>query len=116
MIELQEFKDYLLFIRDCRVKEEAFMEALENLSPENHCDCYLYSRCEEKIISLLKEIFNDRNNEIDYFIYDLNGLENKSLVVEDKMKCPTYGLKDGGECMLYYSADTLYEYLTRYQK
>lgn len=116
MISLDEFKDYLLFIREHRVKEEALMEALEALCPENHCDCFLYSQYEEKIINLLKEILNDRNNEIDYFVYDLNGLENKSLVVEDKMKCPTYELKDGGECMLYYSADTLYEYLTRYQK
>lgn len=116
MISLDGFKDYLLFIREERLKQETFVEALETLSPGNCCHCYMFDGYEDAVLQLLASHFTakDALDCIYNFVYDLNGLDNKSLVVEDKMKCPTYEIDGGGECMLYYSADTLYEYLTRY--
>lgn len=118
MISLDEFKEYLLFIREERIKQDTFCSALETLSPGNYCNCFIFEGYENAVLQLLASHFVDgKSTALDCiynFVYDLNGLENKSLVVEDKMKCPTYEIEGGGECMLYYSADTLYEYLTRY--
>lgn len=110
MLSLKEFKEYLTFIKEQRSKEDTFIKALEILSSDSSCDCFLYSSYEEKIISLLENIFNDKNCDISFFIYDLNGLDNKSFIIKDKSKCPTD--MEGNIC--YYSADTLYEYLTKY--
>lgn len=118
MISLEEFKEYLLFVREQRLKQATFIEALETLSPGNYCNCFMFDGYENAVLQLLASHFpKGKENALDCiynFVYDLNGLDNKSLIVEDKMKCPTCETKDNGERILYYSADTLYEYLTRY--
>lgn len=118
MISLDEFKEYLLFIREERNKQDVFCSALETLSPGNYCNCFMFDGYENAMLQLLASHFPcGKENALDCiynFVYDLRGLDNRSLIVEDQMKCPTYITKDNGECMLYYSADTLYEYLMRY--
>lgn len=103
MLSKEEFIKTLEFIKDTRVKENKFVETLELLSPNTYCDCYLYGEYEDKLINVLESMFEDSCNDISYFIYDCNGLDNKYF---DVKRCP----KEKGK-YLYKSIETLYDYL-----
>lgn len=101
MISKEEFIDYINFIKERREKEEKFINALENLSEDTYCDCYLYNEYEDKLVKLLEITLEDFSHEISYFLYDCNYL-NKF----DKKRCPKINNK-----YLYTSVETLYDYL-----
>ena len=117
MLELAEFKDYLSYIREARLRQDKFNEVLDELSPGYVNHCFMYDEYEMRVVTLLAKTFNDKKETLDAllnFVYDLNGLENRSLVIEDTSKCPYEEDEYGCEHLLYFSADTLYEYITRY--
>ena len=59
------------------------------------------SEYEAKMLELLGELLHDKNDDISYFLYDLDAVNEKDLIVpQDK-------------CELYNSPDTLYDYLIK---
>lgn len=101
MISKEQFKKYLMFIKQQQEKEEKFVEALEELSPGTYCDCYIYDEYETMMVAMLRDFFNDKEDDISYFIYEAEGLK------EEDINGPTD--KDGN--MLYHDIDSLYKYL-----
>ena len=74
----EEFIDCLYFIYSQEVKQEHFVQALENLCQGNYCDCWLYNDYAEKYIELLRKLMNDTNDDIGFFLYDMERGKSKS--------------------------------------
>ena len=105
MLTKKEFKEYLQFIVDRRKKEDNFVDALNQLSKDTYCDCFLYNEYEDKLINLLEIALDDSAYEISYFLYDLDAINN-NLEIKNR-----YGLPEIDGKVLYDSVDTLYDYL-----
>ena len=70
LLTKQEFIDCLNFIYKQEEKQEQFVKALENLCPGNYCDCWLFNDYAEKYIELLQKLMNDKNHDIEFFLYE----------------------------------------------
>lgn len=97
MLTKEEFVDYLNFIKEQDKLQENFIKALEALSPETYCECFIYSEYSMRLINLLTRIMNDQDEDITYFIYDSDFGEVRSA--------------DG--TVLYDSPESLYDYLVK---
>lgn len=106
MITRDKFKDLLLFIQDQVKKELTFMNALESLSPGEYVNAFIYDQYEQKVIELLENMFNDKSEDIQYFLYELDAENYDNMIVPDE-KCP----RDKDNKILYNSPETLYDYL-----
>ena len=83
-------------------KQEKFISVLEELSPGSYCDCFLFSEYQEQLLKLLEKIFDDKNEDISYFLY-----ESGWLYDSEEKSFP----KDETEVELYTSVESLYDYL-----
>ena len=92
MISKERFIKILKFIQDQESKQDKFIEALELLSPGSYVDAQV-------LIDILSEMFNDENRDIEYFLYELDAINNENLIIPSDL-CPYYN-----------SPDTLYDYL-----
>lgn len=72
-----EFINYMNFIYEQNDKQEQFVKALESLCPGNYCDCWLFNEYTEKYLELLKKLMNDKNDDILYFLYELEQGQSK---------------------------------------
>lgn len=98
MVQLtkEEFMDCLYFIYGQEAKQEQFVQALENLCPGNYCDCWLFNEYAEKYIELLQKLMNDKNDDIRFFLYEMERGKSKSY--------PN---------ALYHNESELYDYLAK---
>jgi hypothetical protein len=71
LLTKKEFINCLNFIYEQEEKQEQFVKALENLCPGNYCDCWLFNDYAEKYTELLKKLMDDKNDDIRYFLYDM---------------------------------------------
>lgn len=99
MISKERFIKILKFIQDQESKQDKFIEALELLSPGSYVDAFIYSEYAQVLIDVLSEMFNDENGDIEYFLYELDAINNENLTIPSDL-CPYYN-----------SPDTLYDYL-----
>ena len=106
LISKEEFIEYLEFIKDQSDKQLNFMNALEAMCPGEYVNTFLYSEYEHRLVQLLKNILNDTEDDIEYFLYELSAYDYDHLIVPDE-KCPT----DKNNKILYNSPETLYNYL-----
>lgn len=107
MITKEEFIDVLKFIKEMRDKQTNFCSVIETLSSsDSYCDIFIYDRYEEQLYKLLSNMFNDELDELGYFLFESNALDNGfkcSPVIRTE--------EDGTERVLYDSAETLYDFL-----
>ncbi|MBP5467700.1 MAG: hypothetical protein J6Z11_00480 [Candidatus Riflebacteria bacterium] len=101
VISKKEFVGYMEFIEKKSLQQEKFCKALEELSPETHCDVFLYSDYETKLVRLLEIVTQDHTNLISYRLYDFNCFDAKR-----KAKMIT-------ECPELESWETVYDYLEK---
>lgn len=106
MISKETFINTFKFIKEQRDKQENLIKAFEELCPGEYCNCYLYSNYESTLINILKEDLDDKYEDIEYFIYDLDGLDTDVL---EEDRCP----KDDKNKILYNSIETLYDFLMK---
>ena len=99
MISKERFIEILKFIQNQESKQDKFIEALELLSPGSYVDAFIYSEYAQVLIDILSEMFNDENGDIEYFLYELDAINNENLTIPSDL-CPYYN-----------SPDTLYDYL-----
>lgn len=105
MISKKTFVKTLKFIKECREKEEKFISALAGLSQDTYCDVFIYSTYEAQMVSLLAEDLQDEEGDIEYFLYEMDYLQEKLTKV--KARAP----KGEDNIPLYDSPETLYNYL-----
>lgn len=106
MITSDEFKELLVFIQDQDKKELTFMDALEGLCQGEYINAFIYSQYKQKVIELLENMFNDKDEDISYFLYEMDAADHENMIVPDE-KCPM----DKDKKILYNSPETLYNYL-----
>lgn len=94
VIKKEQFVAAINLIEESRKKQDTFIAALETLSPATYCDCFLYADYEQKMIELLQLILDDIEDDIGYFLYEV---EPEERAVAKKQ---------------YQSAENLYDYLT----
>lgn len=103
----EQFIDMLRFMSKKYKQENKLCSVLEEMSDEAcYSNAFVYSEYSEKLLELLMHILNDKDNDISYFLYELNGIDDVDIVVPDD-KCPKWNDK-----ILYNSASSLYDYLT----
>ena len=103
MISKKEFINILDNIQDIQIKEENLRESLEAFSPDSRCDIFLFIKYDDMVMNLLMDMFEDKYEDIPYFIYEMNfGKEPNKFALEEK---------DGKETHLYKNAGELYDYL-----
>lgn len=101
IISKEKFVEILKFMREQSIKQDKFITVLEELSPNSYCDCFLFSAYENKLIDLLMIMLDDTDEDISYFLYELNWINKEE--VESSVK--------EGDKLLYNSPETLYDYL-----
>jgi len=94
----EEFIGALNFIYKQEEKQEQFVHALENLCPGNYCDCWLFNEYASEYIRLIQKLMNDVNNDILYFLYDM-----------ERGKSSSYAYKNAP----YHNESELYDYLVK---
>ena len=92
------FVETINFIQKEHSKEDIFNQALNELSPDTRCDCFLYSDYEEITVKLLEDAMNDKNGMIWSYLCDDN-----------------YPVDEKGN-RYFYSPETLYNYLLTLQE
>jgi len=110
IISKKEFVDIINFIYTKNKQQLKLRNVLEEMSPNCYCDAFVYSEYEDSIIKLLEKMFDDKYNDIKYFLYDSNWLFRESESDTDfpvDVKTNKY---------LYNSPETLYNYLVRQNK
>ena len=101
VISKKEFVEYMEFIEKKSLQQEKFCRALEELSPETHCDVFLYGDYETKLVRLLEKVTEDTTNLISYRLYDFNCFDAKHKAKMIK------------ECPELESWGTVYDYLEK---
>lgn len=107
MLSKKEFLELIEFIQKQEEKQEIFLKALDTLSPGTYNDCFIYSEYESKLVSLIKKVMGDTNDELGYYLYEMQGINEDINYEYDKEVCP----KDEQLNVLYYSLSSLYDYL-----
>jgi len=85
MIKLETFKKAIEAIKKQSEKELKFCKALEDIM-DGHFVPEMSSNILEALLSCLKDIFNDREDWVDWWIYDKDFGKNKKLTVYKKGK------------------------------
>ena len=99
MLTKEEFIEYINFIQQQRDKQSNFLDALEELADnKEYCNCFLYASYEDKLVKLLKTVMNDKDDDIGFFLYDMDDVG----PAEDQ---------DGN--ILYKTVSELYDYLIK---
>jgi hypothetical protein len=106
MITKEEFKEYIRFIVGQNMKQEAFIKALEDLSPDNYCNCFLYSEYEDKFIELIEKDLGDTDDTLGYFLYDLDYIYETDSIFPFEIE----------ENVTINSLDDLYDYIIKYKE
>lgn len=107
MLSKKEFLELIEFIQKQEEKQEIFLKALDTLSPGTYNDCFIYGEYENKLVSLIKKVMGDTNDELGYYLYEMQGINEDINYEYDKEVCP----KDEQLNVLYYSLSSLYDYL-----
>ena len=105
MISKERFVELLNFVKAQNMKQENFIKALEELSPGTYCDCLFYSDYENMLLGLLREVLNDKDDDIYCFLYETDWINDNFK----ESKCP---VNSKGK-FLYNSPETLYDYLVK---
>lgn len=84
MITKEMFIEYMEFIERKDAQEKEFIKALEKLSPSTYCDAFIYDEYEDKLISLLRFILNDREELILYRLYEYKSMDDASKAEQVK--------------------------------
>ena len=104
MISKESFVRAIDTIIKHKGREEKFIAALCELSPETYNDCFLFTDYESELIKILEEDMNDEDRVIMYFLYELEAGKDKHA--KDAL------LIDGVSVDLS-SAEKVYDYLTK---
>lgn len=99
MLSKELFIKTVNFIIEQREKESNFIKALEGLSPNSYCDCFLYDMYEDTLVNVLVEALNDKTELIPYYLYDFKELS------REKQKAQI------AETPEVASLETIYDYL-----
>lgn len=97
MMTLERFKETINFIRQLEQKTDRFVTALEELSPGEYCNCFLYSEVIDFIWKWLREDMHDEMDAIGQFLW-----ENEETYAYDE---------NGNEKLLFNDIDSLYNYI-----
>lgn len=97
MMTLERFKETINFIRRLEQKTDRFVAALEELSPREYCNCFLYSEVIDFIWKWLREDMHDEMDAIGQFLW-----ENEETYAYDE---------NGNEKLLFNDVDSLYNYI-----
>ena len=100
----EEFVEYIDFIKEQEQKQNRFIDALEDMSPYTHCDTFIYSSYEDRLVELIRKILDDKDDDIGYFLYEMD------YVGKDLKGSGRFPKDDKGN-VLYNSPETLYDYL-----
>ena len=106
IISKEEFVRTLNFIKEQDIKENKFIDALETLSPNSYCDCFLFADYASKLISMLQIMLEDEADDIGYFLYEANWIY-QGRDSKFELQFPT----DENDKVLYTSPETLYDFL-----
>ena len=110
VISKKDFVDILNFIDAKNKQQDKLSEVLEEMSPGCYCETIVYSEYEDKILKLLETMFDDKYQDIEFFLYDSCWLfRDKGFSVDFPRDVKT-------DKFLYDSPETLYDYLTRQNK
>lgn len=104
----EEFREQLKRLQHYYHKQDKFCTCLEDITNENIIPAFIYTEPMNDIIVLLVKMFNDKNDDINYFLYELDAIDSDTLTVSID-KCPEY--EDGSA--LYHDVDSLYDYLSK---
>ena len=106
MLSKEEFIDILRFMSKKHKQEDKFCGVLEELSGNgSFAETFIYSEYEEKLRELLRNVLHDEDDDLGYFLYELNGIDDVDIIVPDE-ECPRWEDK-----IMYNSASSLYDYL-----
>lgn len=73
IISLEYFKDTLDFIKNQDEKMNNFCNALEQLSPGEYCNCFLYTKYEKRLLEMLCKAMNlseSKQEDLYYWLYN----------------------------------------------
>lgn len=66
-------------------RQETFIKALDELSPDTYNDVFLYSEYEAMLIKILETLMNDEYELIQTFIYEMDwGRVHPSITINEK--------------------------------
>lgn len=106
MLTKEQFIDTLKFMSEKYEQQNKFSSLLEEMSNNSGMVCaFIYAGYDHVLLDLLKTTLNDKDDDISYFLYELDGIIDIDKVIPDK-DCPRWEDK-----ILYNSASTLYDYL-----
>lgn len=111
MIAKEKFIDALRFISKKAAQETKLCSVLEEMSngQGGYATAFVYAEYSMKMLELLQDSLNDKDDDISYFLYELGGIDDVDIVVPD-VKCPRWD-----DEVMYDSAASLYDYLVRNQ-
>lgn len=107
----EEFIKTLKEMQSLNRKQNAFCECLENITEDAIIPAFIFSRSIDIMHNLLVKMFDDKEDDIGYFLYELDAINSEDLKIE-KNRAPAYLSGDS----LYDDADSLYDYLVRRKK
>ena len=107
----EEFIKTLKEMQTLNRKQDDFCKCLENITEDAIIPAFIFSRSIDIIQNLLVKIMDDKEDDIGYFLYDMDAINSENLKGK-KQNAPMY--KSG--TILYDDADSLYDYLTRRKK
>lgn len=108
MLSKEEFINALKDIQDLSSKEDSFCTLLENMGQEGETVCaFIYNKPINTILRLLGDVLEDKDDDIGYFLYDMDAISNPDLKPEMPDRVPTDFTGKG----LYPDVENLYDYL-----
>lgn len=107
----EEFIKTLKEMQDLNRKQDNFCRCLESMVDGEIIPAFIFSKSLDLIQNLLVKIMDDKEDDIGYFLYDMDAINSENLKIE-KDKAPAYL----SGTILYDDADSLYDYLTRRKK
>lgn len=107
----EEFIKTLKEMQTLNRKQDDFCKCLENITEDAIIPAFIFSRSIDIIHNLLVKIMDDKEDDIGYFLYDMDAINSENLKIE-KDRAPAYLSGD----ILYEDADSSYDYLVRRKK
>lgn len=111
ILKKEQFKEILKQVKQLYDKQNKFCDCLEELVKGEVITAFIYEQPLNLILDLLSKIFNDTEDEIGYFLFELNAIDledkNMAIVSNEKDLSP----KDMNGNPLYTDVDSLYDYL-----
>jgi len=81
-----EFKETLDFIKEQDNKMNDFCDALEQLSPGEYCNCFLYNKYEEKLLDMMCKAMRLSESKIDILMWWLYDMDWGSRITENSLQ------------------------------